>query len=95
MHGESYMAKVRREKREKRTAKIAKIISLLIILGVPLVIGIFIGRATKSSVVVANEPAKVYVDQEEEITTPEYKIPDGCELAVVVCNGEADYEYYE
>lgn len=94
-HGESYMARARREKKEKRIARTAKIISLCIILGIPLVLGIFIGRATKDSVTVANDPQKVYVQQEEEIKMPEYVIPDACELAVVQCPGEAEYEYYE
>jgi len=59
------MAKVRREKKEKRIQRTAKIISLIIILGIPLVVGIFIGRATKDSVVVAQDPQKVYVEREE------------------------------
>lgn len=93
--GESYMARTRREKKEKRIARTAKIISLIIILGIPLVLGIFIGRATKDNVIVANDPQKVYVEREEEVALPEYVIPDACELEVVVCEGEPPYEYYE
>lgn len=46
MQTETYMQRENRIKYAKRVARIAKTISLLIIFGIPLVIGFFIGRMT-------------------------------------------------
>lgn len=89
MTGISYMQREREARRLKRITRVAKIISLLILVGIPFAIGFFTGRVTKPEA--PSTPYQVKAEAVEEYTAPEYKIPDACELDVVVCEGEPDY----
>ena len=83
------MQRERAARKERRITRLAKIISLTILIGIPFILGIVLGRATKH---VPTAPAyQVKAEAVEEYTAPEYVIPDACELAVVQCPGEAEY----
>lgn len=82
------MQREREARRLKRITRAAKIVSLLILVGIPFVLGFITGRVTKQAPTSAYQ---VKAELETEYVAPEYIIPDGCALDVVVCEGEPDY----
>ena len=76
-------------RKARRIARVAKTISLIILIGIPFALGVLTGRATKQ--LPSNPAYQVKAEAVEEYTAPEYIIPDACELAVVQCPGEPEY----
>lgn len=83
------MQRERARRKERRIMRLAKIISLTVLIGIPFALGVLTGRVTKS--VPATPAYQVKAEAVEEYVAPEYVIPDACELAVVQCPGEAEY----
>lgn len=89
---QGYIQREREAKRLRRITRVAKIISLLILVGIPFTLGFITGRVTKQEAPTTPYQIKAEVESElPEYVAPEYKIPDPCGLAVVVCDGEPDY----